>query len=173
MKRKKEEEKKMSEAKKGRKVQDDWWEESLAYGNQVEWVMKKYGFTQKQAMKKIYSYRYRNGLTDKNYKTKNRNKTSPVCTTTTTNVSKDEPYMVVQAPKSDPSKPVLVPSVWSKETSSPEGIETKIDKLMKLQEEHKRIMDKHYEAYLKEKEVYEDLAKKIDVLCSAMDIMSE
>ena len=60
------------------------------------------------------------------------------------------------------------------ETSSGvDKIESKLDSLMKLQEKHKKIMLEYQEQYEKAKQNYEEISKKIDVLCSAMDIVNE
>lgn len=55
----------------------------------------------------------------------------------------------------------------------PEGIETKMDKLMKLQEQYKQAMTEMQKQYDKMKAEYEEIGRKIDVLCSAMDIINE
>lgn len=47
-----------------------------------------------------------------------------------------------------------------------ESVETKIDSLMKMQDEYKKKVS-HYQ------NLYNEVSKKIDILCSAMDIINE
>ena len=54
-----------------------------------------------------------------------------------------------------------------------ESIETKLELLMKKQEEHKNPMDKYMELYNQEKEKYDAIKQKTDILCNAVDIMNE
>lgn len=156
---KKNEEQKMTEPKRKKRQQvDGWYEESLKADNQCKWVMEKFGMTKTQAMKKIYSYRYRNGLSNKEYLTNKFSQTNHVI---------EDPDKVKEEIKATvEDKPEYRPS-------DADSIEGKIDKLMKQQSEYKRIMDDHYKEYLQAKEVYESFSKKIDVLCNAMDIMNE
>lgn len=60
------------EEKKQKK--DDWYEESLKAEDQYQWVADHFGIPKAQAKKKVYSYRYRNGLTDQNYSSSGTNK---------------------------------------------------------------------------------------------------
>lgn len=53
------------------------------------------------------------------------------------------------------------------------SIESKMDALMKLQEKHKKVMLEYQQLYEKAKQNYDEISKKIDVLCNAMDIMNE
>lgn len=67
--RKMEEEKKpeIKPEKKKRTVSaryEGWWDESIESGDQVRWLMEKYGLTRTQAKKKVYQYRYNHGLTN-------------------------------------------------------------------------------------------------------------
>ena len=152
-----EQEKEEKKVAKERQYEEDWWEDSLQAEDQTEWIMQKFNMTKTQAKKKIYSYRYRHGLTDKTYKTKFRNK--PI----------------------EEVKEVVAPAVEVQETiiaqPKPEAfgtdIEAKIDSLMRKQAEYKQVMDEYYKEYLVAKEEYDNFSKKIDVLCSAMDIMNE
>jgi len=155
-----EEEKKKDEKNvpKEKQYVDNWYEDSLASGDQLAWVMEKFNMTKTQAKKKIYSYRYRNGLSNKEYFTKGQGRAKPVIQDS--EVVKEEIKQTVE------EKPEYRPS-------DTDTIEGKIDKLMKQQSEYKRIMDDHYKEYLQAKEIYESFSKKIDVLCSAMDIMNE
>lgn len=125
---------------------DDWWEKSLASGDQTAWIMKEYNMSKTQAKKKIYSYRYRKGLSDKNYPCRGHVKEEPV---------------------------ESVACAELKEKLEGDPIESKIEELMKIQEKHKKIMLDMQEQYEKAKANYEAISKKIDVLCSAMDIMNE
>ena len=55
-----EENAKRREAEKKKKYikWDGWWEESLASGDQVKWIMANMGLDRDRAKKKIYQYRY-------------------------------------------------------------------------------------------------------------------
>ncbi|MBP5423924.1 MAG: hypothetical protein J6Y78_15940 [Paludibacteraceae bacterium] len=76
-----------------------------------------------------------------------------------------EPRTTTQAP--------VVKEVPVETNSGVDKIESKLDSLMKLQEKHKKIMLEYQEQYEKAKQNYEEISKKIDVLCSAMDIVNE
>ena len=54
-----------------------------------------------------------------------------------------------------------------------DSIETKLEFLMKQQEEHKKAMDRYMELYNQEKEKFNAIKQKTDVLCSDVDIMNE
>ena len=73
--------------------------------------------------------------------------------------------------KKDDLKPVDKPV----EEKNPgfDKIESKLESLMQLQEKHKKIMIEYQQQYEKAKQNYEEISKKIDVLCSAMDIVNE
>ena len=150
--KKKQEEVKMEPKVEKRRKQyvEGWWEDSLKAEDQVAWVMQRFNMTKTQARKKIYAYRYHNGLTDKTYLTKDRKK-SPVMT-------HEEVQAIVN---NTPQKTEL------------DNIESKMDALMKLQEKHKNIMIEMEQQYLKAKASYDAISKKIDILCTAMDIMNE
>lgn len=155
-----EEEKKKDEKKvpKEKQYVDNWYEESLESGDQLAWVMEKFNMTKTQAKKKIYSYRYRNGLTNKEYFSDKRSETKPVIVEDVEKVREEIKQDIVQQ---------------KQEISMNNSIESKIDSLMRQQAKYKTIMDEHYKEYLAAKETYEDFSKKIDILCSAMDIMGE
>ena len=76
-----------------------------------------------------------------------------------------EPRTTTQAP--------VVKEVPVETNSGVDKIESKLDSLMKLQEKHKKIMLEYQEQYEKAKQNYEEISKKIDVLCSAMDILNQ
>ena len=141
-----EEEKEKVEAPRKKKYQrlEGWWEESLASGDQVQWLMEKMNISKNQAQKKIYAYRYHHGLT-------NQNVTGPTIKT------EEKPVEIVEE-----SKPV------EHVTKHPNDVvfktmESKIDDLMKLQTEYKKKMDEY-------KAKYEAVSEQIDVLCKAMDV---
>lgn len=121
---------------------EGWYEDSLASGDQVKWLMTEMGISRTQAKKKIYQYRYTHGMTGSEAKP----------------VEKEESSEEVQEIKN------LVDN---------SSIETKLETLMKKQEEHKKAMEKYLELYNKEKEMYEQIKLKTDTLCSAMDILNE
>ena len=49
---------------KQRIIWENWWEESLASGDQVSWIMKNMGLPRDKAKKKIYQYKWAHGLSD-------------------------------------------------------------------------------------------------------------
>jgi len=119
---------------------DGWWEESVASGDQIKWIMTNMGLTRAKAKKKIYQYKWAHGLT------------------------KEETVK---------EKPVEEKQVEEPKTISLDAnIETKLNELMKKQESHKKEMDRYMSLYNKEKEAYDAIAHKIDVLCSAIDIVN-
>ena len=150
-----EEKKEEKKVPKEKQFIENWYEDSLASGNQLAWVMEKYNMTKTQAKKKIYSYRYRNGLTNKEYFTRGQGGVAPVLT---------DPDTARKEINIEPVK---------QEVNTSDRIESKIDSLMRKQAEYKAVMDEHYKEYLMAKETYDNFSKKIDVLCSAMDIMNE
>ena len=76
-----------------------------------------------------------------------------------------------QEPKEVKEEVKEEPKVIKEEPKEPNSIEAKIDVLMKLQEKHKKIMQEYLEQYEKAKQNYEEISKKIDILCNAMDIL--
>lgn len=156
------EEKKMSKEKQ---YVENWWEDSLASGDQVAWVMERFNMSKTQAKKKIYSYRYRNGLTNKEYFT-NRVAALAKMEENTSKTSEEK-----QEEKTEEKVPVETATQDACADITP--IEGKIDSLMRQQAECKKTMDDSYKIYLEAKEVYESFSKKIDILCNAMDIMNE
>lgn len=59
------------------------------------------------------------------------------------------------------------------ENTKDESFETKMEALMKQQEKYKQLMVEYQKQYEQAKQDYDLLSKKIDILCSAMDIMNE
>ena len=144
------EEQKMEETKKSkdnRQYIDNWYEKAVASGDPVKWVMEQYGMTKAKAKHKIYSWKYRHQIDEPAKHAK----------------VKEEPVPVVKV-----EQPVII-----KETAETDSIEAKIDSLMKLQEKHKNIMLEMQQQYEKAKAKYEEISKKVDILCNAMDIMNE
>ena len=63
--KKKAEEEVKTEKKKRKYIKiENWYEESLASGDQVQWVCDNYGVSKTQAKKKIYNYKLMHGLTE-------------------------------------------------------------------------------------------------------------
>lgn len=125
---------------------DGWWEESLASGDQIKWLIDNMKLSKSQAKAKIYHYKYDHGLINKKEKVE---------------VKKETP------------KPVEQPVVTSEVKESENKIETKIELLMRKQEEYKQEMDKYMKLYNEAKKKYDDIKSKVDTLCSAMDIINE
>lgn len=63
-----EENAKRKEKKRSYIRHDGWWEESLAYGDQVEWLMTNLGIPRNKAKQKIYQYKWSHGLLNKESK---------------------------------------------------------------------------------------------------------
>lgn len=141
-----EQEKQMGEVKKSkdnRTYIDDWYEKAESSGDPVKWVMENYGITKAKAKHKLYSWRYRHQTEEKI----------------------KEPIPTKEQIETKESE--------SKDLSVTDSIESKMDALMKLQEKYKNVMVEMQKQYEKAKAEYDAVSKKIDVLCSAMDIMSE
>ena len=129
--------------KRRKNLPKNWWEESLKYGNQIEYLMKTFDMSKTRAKSSIYNYRSRHGLTEP--KTGPVIKTEPVKSETA-----EEP--MIDTTKKDTSNDILLSTM-----------ETKMDELMKLQSE--------YEANIKKyTKLYNEVKEKIDTLCKAMDI---
>jgi hypothetical protein len=144
--KKKAEEKSTPKCKRGVRDPEGWYEEAMASEDPVEYVVKRFELSKTKAKKKIYSYRYLHGITDKTGKTSVLRKTE------------------------EPEEPIVS---TVKEVTEESAIETKMEALMKLQEKYKNIMLEMKQKYEKAKQDYEDVGKKIDILCNAMDIMNE
>lgn len=156
MKRRENMESKIEQPKKKRSYNrvTDWWETSLASGDQVKWLMTELGLSRTAAKKKIYHYKYDHNLlkTDEPVKEK---------------IDKEEPAKEIEEPKQ------CVTVSVAKALASNDSIEAKLEALLAKQEEHKKAMDRYMELYNKEKEAYESIKQKTDTLCSAMDILNE
>ena len=74
--------------------------------------------------------------------------------------------------KKTEEKPVEKSREELKDLTVPDSIESKMDALMKLQEKHKNVMLEMQKQYEKAKAEYEAISKKIDILCSAVDILN-
>ena len=74
--------------------------------------------------------------------------------------------------KNNKPKETTISKVEEPKTSSSD-IENKMENLMKIQEEQKKAMEDYLKLYENAKSEYEKTKQKIDILCSAMDIISE
>jgi len=133
--------------KKAYNAWEGWYETSLASGDQTKWLMDNMHLSKTQAKKKIYQYRYLHGLTKETAK-------------------KEEVQPVAEA------RPVEkevenVPLVQENK------LESKVEVLMKMQDDLKKEMDKYMKLYEEAKTKYEVIKKKTDTLFSAMDILNE
>ena len=118
---------------------EGWWEESLASGDQVKWIMDNMDLTRTKAKNKIYMYKYTHGL--------------------------------ITVPEI--KEPVVTPASEVKiEKTTDANIESKLDVLLKKQEEYKNEMIKYQNLYNEAQKKYEEIKKKADILCSAMDILN-
>jgi len=127
---------------------DGWYEDAVASGDAVEWLVDKMSITKTQAKKKLYQYRYLHGLTGK----------------TKTEISDEKVNEVKSEVKTEPVNESVV-------QNSP--IEVKLEALLKMQEKHKKAMDEYLHLYEEAKVEYEKIKNKTDILCSAMDILND
>ena len=70
-----------------------------------------------------------------------------------------------------PKKEKIIATPKTEEISN--TIETKLEVLMKEQEAQKKTMNEYQKKYEEAKQLFEEINKKIDVLCRAMDIVNE
>ena len=125
---------------------DNWYEVSLASGDQVAWLMNKSGISKAKAKKKIYMYKYNHGL-----------------------LKREGPTVRIEEEK--PAEEIVeTPEVKS---TGNDSIEAKMEALMRVQEKHKSVMLQYQKLYEEAKQKYEEVKKKIDVLCDALDIMND
>lgn len=59
------------------------------------------------------------------------------------------------------------------EVKVPQAFDSKLETLRSMKEQHEKMMTYYLENYQEEEKIVKDLEAKIDVLCKAMDIMSE
>ena len=123
---------------------EGWWESSIESGDQVKWVMENMKMTKTQAKKRIYQYKYAHGLTA----------TAEVKTVET-------PAEVKDVKPVEEVKPIDA------------GIESKLEKLMHQQDECKKEIEKYQKLLDEAKLKYDEVKKKTDILCSAMDILND
>jgi hypothetical protein len=149
--KKMEEENKKKETKKmeNKTIEiENWYEKAMASDDPKKWVAENFNLSGVKAAKKLYQYRYNHKLT----------------------AAKGTPLLPVKASECEVvEKDVKI----IKETVDVNPIEAKIEALMKLQEKHKNIMIEMQAQYEKAKANYEEIKKKVDTLCNAMDIMNE
>jgi len=135
---------------------EGWWEESLASGDQVKWLMDKMNLTKAQAKKKIYQYRWYKGLN----KEKN-----------------EEPKEEMIPVKTDKGEVEINYDQHLKEELKEEvhvsPLESKLEALMKQQEEYKKEMEKYKTLYEEAQAKYDAVKQKTDILCNAMDILND
>lgn len=135
---------KTEKKKRGHIVWDNWWEISLESGDQVKWIMDNMKLSKTQAKKKIYQYKWYHGMTG------------------SANAEKVEAKKEVQKEVQTQRNDVFDAS-----------IESKLEALMKQQEECKKEVEKYQHLADEARQKYEAIKKKTDVLCSAMDIINE
>ena len=122
---------------------DTWWEASLEYGNQEEYLMKTYNISKTQAKRKIHHAR----------------------------TVKEPPKVEMPVLKSEqPAEKVEEVKETVKPSRSNDVVfktmEFKIDELMKKQSEFKAKLDEYTKKY-------KDISEQIDVLCKAMDVFDK
>ena len=129
---------------------DGWWEASLASGDQTKWLMENLNLSRTQAKKRIYSYRYVHGMTGE---------------------KKEERPAEVKVEKKEEVKEEK--KVEEPVKSIDASIESKLEKLMKQQEQCQKEIDTYQKLLDEAKAKYEEVKKKADILCSAMDILND
>ena len=130
---------------------DEWWKASLAYGDQVEYLEKKYGYSKTKAKTTIYRYRSRHGLTGTPVEQKQaKNQLEEV--------SMKEEKVEIKTAEKEPLKP-------AKDDIVVMTLEQKMDDLLKKQDEYKSLADKYTKLYNETKE-------QVDVLCKAMEMFT-
>jgi len=124
---------------------NDWWEASVAYGDQVEYLMKTYGVTKTQAKSKIWHGK----------KMKGEIKVEMP-------VLKSEPE---ELPKEEPVQKEPVHESHSNDIAI-RTFELMIGDMMKKQDEYKVQMEKYTK-------LYNEITAQINVLCEAVDIANK
>lgn len=127
---------------------ENWWEESLASGDQVKWIMDRTNLSKTQAKKKIYQHEwYKNKVKEEN-KAENTKEVR----------AENGPVIRIE------EKPIV---------AQDSSLESKLEDLLRKQEEFKKEMEKYQALYKEAERKYEDIKKKTDILCSAMDILND
>lgn len=130
---------------------DEWWAESLKYGDQVEYLEKEYGYSKTKAKATIYRYRSRHGLAGSpNTPAELEAKNTPE--------KKDEEVIIQTA---EPVKEENKPAVKGDVVVS--TMELKLNELIKLQDEYKSKAEEYMKLYNQAKE-------QVDTLCKAMEL---
>ena len=130
---------------------DEWWEESLKHGDQVDYLVTVLGFTKQKAKKAIYSYRSRHGLAGQ----------KPGLAVKTSAVKVD----ITPIQKETVEKPEVASKHEAKNDVLLSTMELKMSELMDLQAEYKANIQKYTK-------LYEEVKEKVDTLCKAMDIFN-
>ena len=128
---------------------DEWWKASLEYGDQVEYLINKYGYSRTKAKTTIYRYRSRHGLVG-----------TPMGEKIEGPTVKMEPEPI----KEEPTKEV--PKVSAKNDILISTMEQKLSDIMKKQEEYKKLADKY-------QKMYADAKEQADVLCKAIEMFTQ
>lgn len=140
----------VKESKKEKIKRGEWWEPSLASGDQITWLVENMGLSKTQAKSKIYQYKWAHGMIEG---TSGRKKK-------------------VQEPKK--AKDVKEENKQPEEQKIENGsIETKIEWLMHQQSKLEKEMAEYKKLYDEAKAKHEKIKQKVDILCSAMDILND
>lgn len=138
------------ESKKAKIKRGEWWEPSLESGDQVQWLIDNMELSKTQAKSKIYQYKWAHGMIEtKNKKEEQKVETKPQAELPKEEIKQEEPKI---------------------ENGS---IETKIEWLMHQQTKLEKEMAEYQKLYDESKAKYEKIKQKIDILCSAMDILND
>lgn len=127
---------------------EDWFNKAMATDDPIQWIMDNLHVSKTKAKQKIYDYRYRHPEVKANDKI-------------TKTIKPPEKHVEEKEVKTeDPPK-------------TNERIESKLESLMRQQEEQKKAMNEYFRLYEQAKVEYEKIKQKTDVLCNALDIMNE
>ena len=138
---------KPKKTKRSRFEVDEWWEASLAYGNQIEYLMKTYGVSKTQASKKLWYARKVKG-----------------------EIKVEMPVLKIEEPKLvEPEVTQPEPQKELQAHSNDLAIRTfelMIGDMMKKQDEYKVQMEKYTK-------LYNEITAQINILCEAVDIANK
>ena len=132
---KKQKEQQKEETKKIEKKRvENWWEDSLASGDQIEWLCSHLNMSKTQAKKKVYNYKYLHGL------------------------------LQPKTPEPEKSTVITKQPNESEESRIIEQLENKINKLMKQQDEYKSLAERYQKLYQETKTKTDALFEALNIL---------
>lgn len=170
LRRKEEEEKKANEnkpeelvvkkRKDGTVIIENWYEKAIASDDPIAWIMNAYNCSKTKAKQKIYVWR--------NTHPETKAETEAILASLR-KANKENSEAATEKETEVPAKE----ESNEQEHKTDSNIESTLEKLMHRQEEYKKSMDKYLKLYEQAKEEYEKIKHKTDILCCAIDIISE